>query len=508
MVKAQKGFHENVPLPPLPTEFQISDAEIKSFFPGPYNNEPDLYPSVLRCLRNYLDSPRSEMVAGAKAWATHSIKSGFRGRRPDFTITIDGVASADPSSVIAPFEVKHGNAMDKDFGQLYGYMKQVTQKQPRRRVFVGILYSPAGTFVLTVTRNKQDWAYDLSPKVTLAEAIGHLKYIVIPGEGYSPGFPIFSLDLGNVLTRLGNPAFCAVATFQPPGRFEDPPSGTRWVDSSALSDANRTEQVFVVKRTMVSNGPKQPARPVRGEIKILRQIHQLREIYKDSENAKERSYRYLPQLIFHSLDFQELGILPYGAAIDPGNSIFKWSRILTDVLSALEWLHTHGIVHRDVRWDNVIYHEDRAILIDLGAAVFLDSGIDDDDDDSESVIQPTETSGTEDDMPSTGWQFYAGGLICCPERVIGNFLDLYTPQPADDCRSFVQMTNTLLWPKFWEGLRSEQVKDKDSRLSVGLVKFWEDLRRSRIWGRYVKAADEASYTVLAEIVELCVYLDA
>lgn len=368
-------------------------------------------------------------------------------------------------------------------------------------MFVGILFSPASTFVLTVTRNKQDWSYDVSPKVTLAEAIGHLNYIVIPGEDYSPGFPMFSLDLGNALTRLGNPAFCAVATFQPPARFEDPASGSRWVDVPALRDATRSEQVIVVKRKMDSTGPKQPERPVRDEIDILRQVHRLREIYKNSTRAEEQGHRYLPQLIFHSLDFQELGILPYGAAIDPGNSIFKWSPILKNILAALEWLHNHGIVHRDVRWDNVIYHEDRAILIDLGAAVFLDAS---NNDPSQHVAQPTaEDTETED---YSGWQFYSGGLICCPERVIGNFTDLYTPQPSDDCRSFVQMVNTLLWPKFWEGLRSEQVKDKDSRLAVGLVKFWENLRSSRVWRRYVDAADDMDYKVLAEIVELCVCL--
>lgn len=368
-------------------------------------------------------------------------------------------------------------------------MKQVTQKQPRRCLFVGILYSPACTFVLTVTRNKQDWSYDVSPKVTLAEAIGHLNYIVIPGEDYSPGFPMFSHDLGNALTRLGNPAFCAVGTFQPTTRFEEPASGTRWLDAPALHIATRNEQVIVVKRKMDSTGPKQPERPVQDEIETLRQIHKLRETYKTSTRAEDQGHRYLPQLIFHSLDFQELGILPYGSAIDPGNSIFKWSGILKNVLAALEWLHRHGIVHRDVRWDNVIYHEDRAILIDLGAAVFLD---------------PDSSEHATDD--STTWQFYSGGLICCPERVIGNLTDLYTPSLFDDCRSFVQMVNMLLWPKFWEGQRSDQVKDKDSRLARGLVRFWQDLRRSRVWRRYMDAADALDYGVLAEIGEMCVCL--
>lgn len=378
-------------------------------------------------------------------------------------------------------------------------MKQVTQKQSRRRLFVGILYSPSGSYVLTVTRKKRDWGYDVSPMVSLAEAIGHLNYIVIPGAGYSPFFPVFSLDLGNVLARLGNPAFCAVATFQPPVPFESPPSRTRWVSSPALDDTIRNEEVVVVKRTLPATGLKQPERPVRDEIEILRRIDEV------------GNHRNLPQLIFHSLDFQELGILPYGTAIDPGNSMFKWPGILTDVLAALEWLHEHQIVHRDVRWDNVIYYQDRAILIDLGAAVYLDPTTVEPDSDSQNSIQSTGSPESDDDralsaFPASGWQFYSGGLICCPQRVIGNFLDLYSPKFSDDCRAFVQMVNVLLWPRFWEGLRSELVKDKDSDLAVGLVNFWADMRKSRVWGRYVVAADNLEYGVLAEIVELCVCL--
>lgn len=429
-------------------------------------------------------------------WPTHTTKSGFRGRRPDFTVTVDGVASSDPSSVIAPFEVKFGhNTTDKDFGQLYGYMKQVTVGQPRRCLFAGILFNPGGTYVLTVTRNKNDWAYDVSPMVTLAQAIGHLNYVVIPGEGYSPYFPTFSLDLGNVLSRLGNPAFCAVATFKPSKHFETPPSGTRWV-SPALEDNIRNEQVIVVKRTLPSTGPKQPDRPVRDEIKIL---------YHLLSVAQQPN---LPQLIFHSLDYQEMGILPYGVPIDPGSSVFKWPGILTDVLAALQWLHGNRIVHRDVRWDNVVYYVDHAVLIDLGASVYLDQ--DPIDSDPEETAESYITLETADRafsaMPTSSWQTYAGGLICCPQRVIGNFKDLYTPQYSDDCRAFVQMTNMLLWPKFWEGLRSELVKDKDSGLAMDLVNFWADMRESRIWGKYVLAADRLEYHILAQIVELCLFL--
>lgn len=145
----------------------------------------------------------------------------------------------------------------------------------------------------------------------------------------------FSLDFGNVLTRPGNPPFCAVATFQPPRRFEIPSSGPRRVDFPVLSDTSRAEKVIVLKRKLESTGPKQRTRPVNREIAILRQIHKLRQIYMGSKKVQDQRYCYLPQLNFHSLDFQEPGILPYGAAIDPGHSIFKWPGIHKVVPAAL-----------------------------------------------------------------------------------------------------------------------------------------------------------------------------
>lgn len=383
--------------------------------------------------------------------------------------------------------------MDKDFGQLYGYMKQITVGQPRRFLFASILYNLAGTYILTVTRNKNDWPYAVLPMVSVTQAIGHLNYVVIPGEGYSPYFPTLSLDLGNVLSRLGNPAYCAIATFKRGKHFQTPPAETRWV-SAALEDHIRNEQVIHMKRTLPSTGPKQPNRPVRNEIKIICHLLSVAE------------QPNLPQLIFHSLDHQEMGILPYGVPIDPGSSVFKWPGIVTDILTALKWLHGKRIVHRDVRWDNVIYYLDHAVLIDLGASVYLDQDpIDSDPDETaESFITLETADRAFSAIPTSSWQTYAGGLICCPQRVIGNFKDLYTPQYSDDCRAFVQMTNMLLWPKFWEGLRLELVKDKDSSLAMDLVDFWAGMRESRIWGKYVLAPDGLEYGVLAEIVELFV----
>lgn len=46
--------------------------------------------------------------------------------------------------------------------------------------------------------------------------------------------------------------------------------------------------------------------------------------------------------------------------------------IASDVISAIAWLHRHNIIHRDIKSDNVVLRNNRAMLCDFGAATFLD----------------------------------------------------------------------------------------------------------------------------------------
>ena len=44
-------------------------------------------------------------------------------------------------------------------------------------------------------------------------------------------------------------------------------------------------------------------------------------------------------------------------------------KIITDILKGVRWLHGHGYVHRDIRWDNIIQESNgRSRLIDLEQA--------------------------------------------------------------------------------------------------------------------------------------------
>jgi serine/threonine-protein kinase len=52
------------------------------------------------------------------------------------------------------------------------------------------------------------------------------------------------------------------------------------------------------------------------------------------------------------------GELPVGAAV----------RILKDVVDALDHAHQHGVVHRDIKPDNVLLSERHALVTDFGVA--------------------------------------------------------------------------------------------------------------------------------------------
>lgn len=445
-----------------------------------YSSESDTYPSLQATLSRYLTEPRTRATVGTTVWATHTKASaGLDGRKPDFTVSVGGITSLDVHSVVMLWEAKAVKAdLDSDGrGQLYSYLKLLSEKQSQRNAFVGVLSNLRQNVVMTLLKqavtsppNSFKYICKTYRSVGIGAVLSYLRHSVLHNDIYRPCLTNFSHDLGDIVARLGNPMLSVVAEFNLPSSPHPTTFRTnRWINAD-FQAATANTKTMVVKRTLPVRQDR-PARPVKNEIEILRLIHGI-------ENVPNT----LPTLLFHSNSFDEFGISPCGYCLKPGEQMMKWDVILCNILDALEWLHGHNIIHRDVRWDNVIWDLDHAVLIDLGSAAHVDPA--------------------DRDEPKF---MYRGGYLCCPRDLIGNFDDEYTPLPAHDCAAFLLMVNMLMWPSSWTNLASHRIAEYDSYEAGRMMRFWDGMKTSKTWGRYEKAASEAKYEILREVTEWCVY---
>lgn len=455
----------------------IRNDEVAALGCTKYAQEPAMYTRVHNCLAEHLTTPIGE-TPGSTVFDTHSIEV-INGWKPDMTIVTADCSHPVAECVIATLELKKGTLSDDAFGQLYDYLKGIKQAQPHRRIIIGVLSN---------LRQNQFLALESVPgqrtrcirynSVTLDIAITYLQTFVIPSSLYHPPISLFSPDLGPRGMPMGNPAFSTVAAFDILSTFSQSAFRKgRWVDPSVELPTGYAQ--IVVKRTtppvygmsFISRAP----RSVKNEIDILRAI---RGKQRDDDLP---GWKHLPQLFYHTDDFQEFGMLPRGFAISASDSHIHWPKVLVDVIDALQWLHAQHIIHRDVRLDNIIWDTNHAVLIDLGAAI--------------DVTEQTESNIQ-----------FCGGYVCCPPELIGHLNTSYTPSPADDCLAVILLVNTILFPARWAGFRSCELEKAGSPETRILGDFWKRMATSPIWRAFYNAGCAADYDGLKEMGEFFVYL--
>lgn len=438
-----------------------------------FAKEPAMYEPSFECLTEYFTIAARDKHPGCVLWDTHA-RRNLDGHSPDLTMSIANTKRPDATAAIAVWELKPDPLDDDGRGQVYDYLKIMSKKQPDRLHFIGVLSNLKDNIVITLIRERTGpflgsknwrWRCRSFKPMRLAYAIAYLRDIIVNHSQYLPSVPNFSSELGIIDQRLGSTTFSVIAAFLVPRCFREKRfSRNRWMNPKSLND--QSLDVFVVKR-IVPARPGRPARSVKREIKILLRIDEA------------GGHQNLPQIVYHTNNFEELAITPYGYSLKPGDALMDWRKILEGVLSAIKWLHSKKIIHRDVRWDNIIWHNDHAVLIDLGASVYVP--------DNEATT------------------IYDGGNICCPPGIIGKFNQVYLPSRADDCYAFFLLVNTLNWPERWKDIRTEQVADQYSEVATKLTAFWEQMKVSKVWSRYVVAAEYARYDVLEELLDCCVY---
>jgi len=247
----------------------------------------------------------------------------------------------------------------------------------------------------------------------------------------------------------------------------------------------------------------------------------------------------IPKLVYDNMaenasPLPEFGISPVGRPLQL--ELFKEAtdfRIcLEDILVALKWVHDHGIVHRDVRGDNIIVFEG----LDVGEG-FLQNP-------DEAALDPRNRRRRAllidfDRAISLGSTcYYEGGYICCPRDLLQRCtqpedqapespvepmvpLDtpdedeemrdiaeatvsalpiesssalahtLYTTEKSHDYLSFVLLLNTSIFPFTLQGYTYQLVEVANSLEQRRLLKLWDELEAKEPWASLVMEAKRA-----------------
>lgn len=221
----------------------------------------------------------------------------------------------------------------------------------------------------------------------------------------------------------------------------------------------------------------------------------------------------IPSLVYYDLAAPEFGIAPVGTpfVLDSFKDSGDFRQCLLDVLEGITWVHESGLVHRDIRIDNVLVYtqhhsppttptrEKRGMLIDFDKAT--------------AIGVPCE---------------YEGGYICCPlellraqitppespsssaptTNTISNTIKLYTPQKKHDYLAFVLLVNTLLFPYTMQSYSYAAITEPNSQEQRRLFMLWEGLRGADPWKGMVALAEEevADVTQWREVLGGIVWL--
>ncbi|KAA8894818.1 kinase-like domain-containing protein [Sphaerosporella brunnea] len=414
-------------------------------------NEAAMYSPVVALLR--------ALLPGYLVTDTH-LNHYLSDRAPDITVSLEGIKQIHKQYIVTLLLIKRitANLDGAVMGQALDQLYKLAECQPWRQSITILVSSIKLNVFLTLERVDSSLEMIVYDSVNFETAMKYLKEVVNDPKS-QPRSPPFSTSLGAIDEILGNTKLSAVAQFTVKGV----PPGMQTVDG-APTLAKRT--AIAVKHCTA--GP--ASRMIKNELQILRAMQQ------------QGGHHLMPRLLFHSPDELEYGMLPVGKPVDMvllNNNGLMARQVTADVFSAMTWLHEHNIVHRDIRWGNIILHNGHGVLIDFGSAVVL----------------PTPP------IP------YEGGFLCCPPRILPSITQPYTPAKADDYHAFVLLFNALLHPRSMKSFLSRMVNSPNSLESKCLQHLWLELTDSDTWGRYVEAAAQEDLEVLKNMPTALVVLD-
>lgn len=104
----------------------------------------------------------------------------------------------------------------------------------------------------------------------------------------------------------------------------------------------------------------------RGSLDVSNEIRNLKAI-------KDARCEHLPELVWSPAGYKELGIVPLGQPIDFQQPANMARRVVEGMVDGLRYLHSQGIIHRDIRPSNLIVHYMDVVIVDFETSVVADS---------------------------------------------------------------------------------------------------------------------------------------
>ena len=153
-------------------------------------------------------------------------------------------------------------------------------------------------------------------------------------------------------------------------------------------------------------------------------------------------------------------------------------RLAIDVASGLGQLHRHGLVHRDVKPDNIIYVNGRAKLADIGLVTTGSEGrtfVG-----TEGYIPPEGPGSPAADLFAVGVVLYEAGTGFTPERLPDVPAEWFAEAGSDDA---LELNEIIL--KACEGERERRYKDvEELQADLALLQSGRSIRRARALERH------------------------
>lgn len=199
---------------------------------------------------------------------------------------------------------------------------------------------------------------------------------------------------------------------------------------------------------------------------------------------------HLPEVVWVADSCEGFAMVPCGKPITGLEPASVQRSIISGVLDGLKFLHGLFIIHRDVRISNLVINpqNQEVVIVDYETA-------------TKTTVGAQDQMHVDGEGGNVDMEYYKGGLICCPQRILSDLDQLYVPRFADDLHAVIIVALTLLFYRHFQLFADEMIGVKDSREAQAMIQLWKDLEESAYWSPFLKLADERAYGDLKKMGE-------